>query len=364
MNDKPFPVHSPTFDDEHTRWQAVQDRDPNADGAFVVAVESTGIYCRPSCPSRRPRRENVRFFAEPVLAERAGFRPCKRCRPRETHQHIELARRACRMIDGHPDGIPTLAELGAELAVSPHHLQRTFKRVMGISPRQYAEARRLERLKSGLREREDVTGTIYDAGFGSSSRLYEQAHDQLGMTPRTYQRGGKNMSIRYAIVDSPLGRLLVGTTDRGVCAVSLGSDDEHLEAELAAEYPAASIARDDTITPWITTILDHLEGRSYRLDLPLDIQATAFQRQVWQELRAIPYGETRSYGEVAEAVGSPNAVRAVAGACAANPAALVIPCHRVVRSDGTTGGYRWGADRKTALLEREQAPRVSEVTTS
>lgn len=343
--------------DEENRWQAILDRDVGSDGAFVYAVRSTGIYCRPSCPSRRPRRDQVIFFPVSEAAERAGFRPCRRCRPQEnTSPQVKWVQHICRYIETHLNDPLTLANLSAEVGISPYHLQRTFKRIMGLTPRQYAEAYRLGRLKTRLREGEDVTRALYAVGYGSSSRVYERAPTQLGMTPATYRRGGRGMRISYTIVDCPLGRLLVAATERGVCAVSLGDSDAALEAALSSEYPAAEIDRDEVdLNQWVSTLLNYLNGRQPHLNLlPMDVQATAFQWRVWKELRAIPYGSTRSYGEVARVLGQPTAARAVARACATNPVALVIPCHRVVRKDGDLGGYRWGVERKRALLAQEQ----------
>jgi len=272
-----------------------------------------------------------------------------------------MVQRACRCIDAHPEDPPTLPDLGARLGVSPHHLQRTFKRLVGITPHQYADARRLDRLKAHLKEGQDVTNALYEAGYSSSSRLYERAADQLGMTPATYRRGGQGMRIRYIIVAGPaLGKaqsehLLVAATERGLCFVSLGDSETALAAALSHEYPAAEISRDASdLTPWVNALVSHLSGRQPHLDLPLDVQATAFQRQVWEELRAIPYGSTRSYSEIARAIGHPAAARAVGHACATNPVAVVIPCHRAVREDGGLGGYRWGLERKRALLDREK----------
>ncbi len=349
---------------DEERWQAVDGRDAQFDGAFVYAVDSTGIYCRPSCPSRRPKRHHVRFFAVPEEAERAGFRSCRRCRPRDAaarDPRIEAVRRVCRYIEAHDDGPPTLAALGAEVSLSPHHLQRSFKAVIGVTPRQYYDACRLDRLKGLLRNGDEVTGALYEAGYGSSSRLYEKAPAQLGMTPATYRKGGKGARINYTTAASPLDRLLVGATMRGVCALYLGDDDGALEAALSAEYPAAHIARDDAgLGLWVEAVLAHLEGRAPHLSLPLDVRATAFQRQVWEALRAIPYGETRSYSDIARAIGRPTAVRAVARACATNRVSVVVPCHRVVREDGGVGGYRWGIERKKALLAKERAVSTSD----
>lgn len=344
-------------------WQAVQSRDAGFDGAFVFAVRSTGIYCRPSCPARRPRREQVIFFSLPEAAKQAGFRACRRCHPEKANAgdpQVELAQRVCRYIEAHLDDSLeeplTLAVLGAQMGVSQYHLQRVFKRIMGITPRQYAEACRLGQLKTRLKGGESVTSAMYNVGYGSSSRLYERAPAQLGMTPATYRRGGRGMHINYTVVNCPLGRLLVAATERGICAVSLGDSDATLEAVLLSEYPAAEIRRDSRVLDeWVDILLRHLSGQQPHLDLPLDIQATAFQWRVWEELRAIPYGRTRSYSEIARAMGRPTAVRAVARACATNPVALVIPCHRVVREDNAFGGYRWGLERKRALLAQESA---------
>jgi AraC family transcriptional regulator of adaptative response/methylated-DNA-[protein]-cysteine methyltransferase len=346
-------------DEAEQCWRAVLARDSRCDGTFVYAVASTGIYCRPSCPARRPRRDQVRFFATPEAAAQAGFRPCRRCRPDEVHAQnaqAELVQTVCRYIEANLDGTLTLEALGAHANVSPHHLQRTFKRVTGISPRQYAEACRLGSLKAHLREGQAVTHALYEAGYGSSSRLYERAADQIGMTPATYRKGGQGMHVGYTIVDCPLGRLLVAATERGICAVSLGDADATLELALREEYPAAEIYRDDAgFAPWVQSILDYLSGAQPHLDLPLDVRATAFQWRVWEALRKIPYGSTRTYGEIACDLGQPTATRAVARACATNPVSLVVPCHRVVGADGSLRGYRWGVERKRALLEQEQA---------
>jgi len=342
---------------EERYWQAVTERDNQFDGLFVTAVLTTGIYCRPSCPARHPKRRNVTFYADPGEAERRGFRACKRCKPQEVHvdPQLVLVRQVCEILDDPDVEQVTLEQLGSRLEVSPHHLQRTFKRIMGISPRQYGEARRVDRVKHELKGGSDVTTALYEAGYGSSSRLYERAPDRLGMTPATYRRGGAGMTIGYTIVDSPLGRLLVGSTERGICLVCLGDADEPLKARLASEYPHAIVEKDQgAMTQAVESILHYLEGSEPRLDLPVDLQATAFQWQVWEALRQIPIGETRSYSEVAQAIGKPKAARAVAQACANNPAALVIPCHRVVRSDGSDGGYRWGVERKQALLSQER----------
>jgi AraC family transcriptional regulator of adaptative response/methylated-DNA-[protein]-cysteine methyltransferase len=350
---------------EERCWQAFYARDKAADGQFVVAVRSTGIYCRPSCPARRPRREHVLFFNEPAAAEQAGYRACLRCRPRQNGapgEQVALVQQVCRVIERHPEGAVSLEELGTEVSMSPFHLQRTFKRILGITPRQYAEAYRLGRLKERLKEGETVTQALYGAGYSSSSRLYEQANARLGMTPATYGKGGKGMQISYTVVNSPLGYVLVAMTERGVCMVGLGEREESLTQELANDYPAAQIQRAEGEThAWVSAILDYLNGRAPGLDLPLDVQATAFQWQVWQALRAIPAGSTRTYSKLAETIGHPKAARAVGNACANNPVSLVVPCHRAIREDGSLGGYRWGVERKKRLLaqERQQTQKAS-----
>jgi AraC family transcriptional regulator of adaptative response/methylated-DNA-[protein]-cysteine methyltransferase len=343
---------------EEQKWQAVLEHNREADGAFVYGVRSTGIYCRPSCPSRRPGRAQVVFFSQPDEAERGGFRACRRCHPRDNaarDRQPEWVQAACRYIESRLDEPPSLGALSAHLHVSAYHLQRTFKRVTGVSPREYAEARRTERLKARLKDGDTVTSALYDTGYGSSSRLYERAPAQLGMTPAVYRRGGQGVCIHYTIADSALGRLLVAATGKGICFVSLGDDDTALLADLRKDYPAAQIEPDGReLQPWVRAIVEYLSGRPAPLDLPLDVQATAFQRRVWRELQAIPYGSTRTYGDIANAIGSPHAVRAVSRACATNPVALVVPCHRVIRSDGSLAGYRWGLARKEKLLAQER----------
>jgi AraC family transcriptional regulator of adaptative response/methylated-DNA-[protein]-cysteine methyltransferase len=278
-----------------------------------------------------------------------------------TDPHLDLVRRVCRLIDQHSDEPLTLADLGEAVDVSPAHLQRVFKRVLGISPRQYVRARRLDRFKSRLREQTTVTTALHEAGYGSPSRVYESAADELGMTPGAYRRGAPHTTIRYTLVDCPLGRLLLAGTERGVCAVYLGDRDSPLEKELAREFPAATRSRDDAgLSGWAGPVCRHLAGDLPQLDLPLDVRATAFQWLVWQHLRTIPFGTTQTYGEVAAALGQPSAARAVARACATNPVSVIVPCHRVVRNDGGLGGYRWGLDRKKQLLEQEKAAREDE----
>ena len=338
--------------DEETAWAAVLNRDPLADALFVYAVSSTGIYCRPSCPSRRPRRERVAFFAGPSEAESAGYRACLRCgTASDVGDRIERARR---YLDAHADERVTLEQLGRVAGLSPFHLQRTFQRTFGLTPKAYASARLTERFKRSLKDRGDVTSAIYDAGYGSSSRAYENAGERLGMTPSAYRRGGFGMRIRHATVASPLGRLLVAATDRGVCSVALGDDDAALLASLRKEYPRAELEKATDGLPEIASaVVEHLQGTRSVLQLPVDLIATAFQWRVWNALRRIPPGATRSYAAIAAEIGQPTAVRAVARACASNRVALVIPCHRAVRSDGKPGGYRWGKERKQALLQRE-----------
>jgi AraC family transcriptional regulator of adaptative response/methylated-DNA-[protein]-cysteine methyltransferase len=360
---------------EEVRWQAVHVRDKRADGNFVYAVRSTGIYCKPSCPSRKPRREHVDFFVLPAAAEQKGFRACKRCKPQLARAHdrrTDAVARVCREIDQQlqsADGLATggkrsdshltLPILSKGAGMSAHQLERAFRRVMGISPRQYADTQRMKLLKSRLKKGDDVTTALYEAGFGSSSRLYERAPAQLGMTPAAYRQGGLGMEIHYTVVNSPRGRMLVGATARGISAVYLGSDDVPLETALREEYPRAEIRRDrNGMRDWVGRILEHLRGHEPNLDLPTDVQATAFQRRVWEELRKIPYGATRTYSEVARTIGQPSATRAVARACATNPVSVVVPCHRVVREDGNLAGYRWGLERKRELLEQESAQKL------
>jgi AraC family transcriptional regulator of adaptative response/methylated-DNA-[protein]-cysteine methyltransferase len=298
------------------------------------------------------------FYSAPTEAEEAGFRPCRRCRPQEDRDAtgVDLARRACRYIEEHADEPLTLAVLGGQLGVSPYHLQRTFKRVTGVTPRQYADTHRMGLFKERLKEGDSVTTAIYEAGYGSSSRLYERTGPQLGMTPKVYRRGGAGMEIRYTTAACPLGYLLLAATERGICFIGMGDSAGELEQILRAEYAAAEITRDDRdLQGWLNLVVRYLEGSQPHIDLPLDVQATAFQRRVWEELRAIPYGSIRTYADIAQALDQPTAARAVGAACAANPVSLVVPCHRAVRRDGSLGGYRWGLERKQALIERERS---------
>jgi AraC family transcriptional regulator of adaptative response/methylated-DNA-[protein]-cysteine methyltransferase len=334
-------------------WQDVLARNPATDGEFVYAVRSTGIYCRPTCSSRRPNRDQVQFFADPASAEQAGFRACRRCEPNaNTAPQIELVQDICRYIDAHIDETLTLDALGTVFHLSPAHLQRLFTRTIGLSPRAYSQAQRAERLKTTLRQDETVADALYEAGYGSSRGAYENT--PLGMTPATYRKGGVGLTIYYATVPCALGYVLVAATKRGVCTVQLGDSVAMLETELAQEFPAATCVVDESqLSEAIEWLLSYLAGQPIHIQLPLDIQATAFQRRVWQALRAIPYGETRAYAELAVEIGNPKATRAVARACATNPVALVIPCHRVIGSDGRLSGYRWGIERKQALLDQE-----------
>jgi AraC family transcriptional regulator of adaptative response/methylated-DNA-[protein]-cysteine methyltransferase len=342
------------------RWNAVVARDHEQDGTFVYAVRTTGVYCKPSCASRRALRENVQFFADPSAAEGAGFRACKRCAPRaEESATSRVIAKARAYLEAHVDAPPALGALAKAVGMSPSHLQRTFKREVGVSPRQYAAALRADRLKEHLRAGATVSRATFDAGYGASSRAYDAATEQLGMTPGAYRRGGKGVHIRYMTAATSLGRLLVAATERGVCAVTLGDDDATLENALAAEYPQSTRARvrgargNEQLRAWVAAVSAYLEGTEREIEVPLDVPGTPFQERVWQALKRIPYGETRSYTQVAESISAPTAVRAVASACARNRVSLVIPCHRVVRGTGALGGYRWGLARKERLLARE-----------
>jgi AraC family transcriptional regulator, regulatory protein of adaptative response / methylated-DNA-[protein]-cysteine methyltransferase len=341
--------------DSKQMWAAFEAKDARFDGRFFVAVRTTGIYCRPSC-SARPARKNVEFFPSADAAEAAGYRACKRCHPRaQVLPAAELTQRVVAFIEA--NGHAKLDTLGRELNFSPFHLQRVFKQAMGVSPLQYAKAHRITQLKRHLHTAPSATTAIHDAGFGSSSGAYE-AIGTAGMTPGAYRAGGAGATIGYTIVNSALGRMLVAGTQRGLCAVYFGDDDVALERSLREEYPKAQIEHhiDSALSAWALSVsgfLDRKHGHAALRALPLDVQGTAFQARVWQALRDIPEGETRSYGEVAQAIGRPTAMRAVANACGANRLAVVIPCHRVVREDGATGGYRWGGARKAQLLERE-----------
>jgi AraC family transcriptional regulator of adaptative response/methylated-DNA-[protein]-cysteine methyltransferase len=343
-------------------WSAVLERNARLDGAIFYGVRSTKIYCRPSCPSRRPRRNQVRFFFSPEAAERQGYRACKRCRPRSAEfsdPKLKLVREVCKHIErslADPEVAVNLKALATRLDVSPFHLQRAFKQVTGISPRQYLEARRLDEFKNLMRKGDDVTSAIYEVGYSSSSRIYEKSAAHLGMSPAEYRDGAADKQIRYAVGRSPMGVLLLGATAKGVCSVKIGDSESVLLHEFKAEFSKARLKRDDdALGEWLKTVLDALDGKCDGIQsLPLDIRTTAFQRRVYEELKRIPTGETRTYSEIAECLGGASGRRAVARACATNNVAVIIPCHRVVRSDGGLGGYRWGLDRKKELLKKEK----------
>ena len=340
-------------DDE--AWRAVEEHDTRYDGRFVYAVRTTRIYCRPSCSSKRPARKNVSFFAAPGAAERAGYRPCKRCDPRGEHQEPGAVARARAYLDANPSRSISLDDLAAAVGMSAHHLQRSFKQLVGVSPKEYQDALRTDQFRKRLRAGDSVSRATYEAGYGSSSRVYERAAKSLGMTPAVYRKGGVGMHIVYTIADSPLGRVLVGITKLGVCAVSMGDSDGELIAKLRADFPRAVIDRGDHRPhAWVTAVLERIRHpKTAKGEIPLDVNGTAFQRLVWKALQDIPAGDSRSYTEMAAAIGNPKAVRAVARACATNKVAVVIPCHRVVREDGSLGGYRWGMERKERLLAEE-----------
>lgn len=336
---------------EEERWAAVCARDAAFDGAFVFAVKTTGIFCRPSCGARRPLRKNVRFFESPAIAQLSGFRACKRCKPLEVsakQARTALVTRLCRLIEER-EREPSLDELAAVAKWSPFHLQRVFKAETGVSPKQYALAHRSERFKASLRSARTVTEAVYESGFGSSSRAYESAVSKLGATPRRFRSG--EVRVRFTITDCSLGRVLIGVTEKGLCAVSFGDSDVTLERELARRF--TRVERDDEgLTRFVRRVIATIDTGA-RSTLPLDIRGTVFQHRVWQAIAKIPRGETRSYAAIAKAIEAPKSVRAVAQACGANPTAVVIPCHRVVASDGALSGYRWGVDRKRRLLENE-----------
>ena len=360
----------PSIDDDHVDeeaefWQAVLRRERGTVAqAFVYAVKSTGVYCRAYCPSKRPGRMQVRFFCSAAEAKAAGFRPCLRCNPSAEggqvsrgEQAISLARE---VLDNRFDDEPTLSKLAQEVGLSPTYLQRAFKQAVGVSPHEYASARRMERFRAGLQSGESVGQAMVEAGFGSTSRVYEgrKAEARLGATPGVYRKARPAMRVRYVVDECKYGFVLIAATERGICSITLGDDADPLVKTLRQEYAGAlpledGDAESDSLTTAAGAIMRHLSGLEPSVNLPLDVRATAFQRQVWQALQAIPYGETRSYRQVAESLGQPTASRAVAGACASNPVALVVPCHRVVRSGGEISGYRWGVERKKALLAIE-----------
>jgi AraC family transcriptional regulator, regulatory protein of adaptative response / methylated-DNA-[protein]-cysteine methyltransferase len=362
MSSKSTPSPLPRSIGPEEFWKAVLSRDRRFRQLFVYGVQSTGIYCRATCPSRRPNREQVAFFAGPEAAERAGFRACRRCDPKNTSLRDERAtmvQRVCREIDAHLDQPVRLERLGQMEGLSPAHLQRTFKSVLGISPLQYARARRMLMLKGNLKRGDDVTSALYNAGFGSASRFYEHASSELGMTPSTYRNGGAGLNIRYSVVSCSLGRVLVAETERGVCAVRFGDSSRQLVTELRREFAFATVNEEVTgMSELVRRVVACIDGQAIDPDIPLDIRGTAFQAKVWETLRKIPNGETRTYAQIADAIHSPAAVRAVANACGSNPVAVLVPCHRIVRTDGSMGGYRWGMERKKKLLEREASAKT------
>ncbi|UJX43943.1 bifunctional DNA-binding transcriptional regulator/O6-methylguanine-DNA methyltransferase Ada [Xanthobacter sp. YC-JY1] len=354
----PLTAAGPLSTDQDPRWSQVLGRDVSADGAFVYAVVTTGVYCRPSCPSRRANPRNVRFFKNPAAAQAAGFRPCLRCQPlgpSPAERSTTIIAEACRRIEA-ADAPPKLDELASDAGMSPWHFHRRFKAVTGLTPRAYAVAHQARRVRSELEATESggVTEAIYGAGFSSSSRFYERSDGMLGMTPTQFRRGGKDTDIRFAVGQCSLGAILVALSPRGICAISLGDDPGTLVRELEDRFPAANlIGGDSAFETLVGQVIGFVEAPRMGLGLPLDVRGTAFQQRVWQALRHIPAGGTATYADVAARIGDAKAVRAVARACAANTLAVAIPCHRVVRSDGTLSGYRWGVERKRRLLKTE-----------
>jgi AraC family transcriptional regulator of adaptative response/methylated-DNA-[protein]-cysteine methyltransferase len=344
------------FQTDEQRWQAVVTREPQADGLFVYGVVTTGVYCRPACASRLPNRENVRFFATWREAEEAGLRACRRCNPQSAARPVPYAEaiaEACRTIAS-AEASPSLARLASTAGLSPSHFGRLFKRQVGVTPKRYAAELRMQRVRQALHDGQPVTDAIYRAGYGSSSRFYEDVDAKLGMSPSRYRQAGLGVRIRFAVRPCPLGFVLVATTDRGICAILLGDDPQTLEHELRAGFAQAELDDGDVeLAAHVAQVLRYLDTPQEGLELPLDIQGTAFQRRVWQALRTLPVGATATYGELAAQIGQPQAARAVARVCATNPVALAIPCHRVIRRDGGLGGFRWGLERKRRLLERE-----------
>jgi AraC family transcriptional regulator of adaptative response/methylated-DNA-[protein]-cysteine methyltransferase len=352
-------VSSQTTISDDDAWRAVTARDVRFDGRFVTAVRSTGIFCRPSCTARHPLRKNVQFFATPAEAEAAGFRACLRCKPKESTvepSSTAAVERAREYLDSHASETVSLNTLARRAGLSPSHLQRSFKQLLGVSPKEYQDARRVGQFKKRLRAGDTVSRATYEAGFGSSSRVYERADELLGMTPASFRKGGAGLRIAYSIAPTPIGRVLVATTERGVCMVTIGANNDELVKALRADFPNATLERsDDEHETWVRAVIasvsDPSRATSHRI--PLDVDGTAFQWSVWKALQEIPVGERRTYTEVAKAIGRPKAARAVARACATNRVAVVIPCHRVVREGGDLSGYRWGVERKRKLLDRE-----------
>lgn len=361
MNRPAIPSRTGPLEDfatEESRWRALVERNRRAEGAFFYAVKTTGVYCRPGCSSRLPKREHVEFFADGAAAGQAGYRPCQRCRPDAVspgERQAAVIARACQQIEEAPEP-PTLDQLAAAAQLSPHHFHRLFKATVGVTPKQYAAACRMSRFQDRLKNEGSITAAIYDAGFGSSSRAYAGAASRLGMTPSAYKSGAAGLVIRFAAAPCFLGWVLVAASERGLCAIALGDSPDTLQAQLQSRFPSARLQPAEAgFAAWIEQVIAFIESPERGLGLPLDIQGTAFQQRVWAALQAIPPGATASYAELARRIGAPNATRAAARACALNPLAVVIPCHRVVRSDGQLSGYRWGVERKRALLEREAA---------
>jgi AraC family transcriptional regulator, regulatory protein of adaptative response / methylated-DNA-[protein]-cysteine methyltransferase len=352
------PTVSSAFASDADRWAAVAGRDRRADGIFYYAVRTTGVYCRPSCAARLARRENVRFYSTGDEAERAGFRPCKRCRPTEPPRRDERAAavaRACRLIET-ADAPPGLGALAEAAGMSRFHFHRVFKGITGVTPKAYAAAHRARRVRDELTRSDTVTDAIYGAGFNSSGRFYATAAEMLGMTPTSFRSGGEGAAIRFAVGECSLGSILVATSERGVCAILLGDDPDGLVRDLQDRFPKARLIGGDTgFERLVARVVGFIEAPALGLDLPLDVRGTAFQQRVWHALREVPAGVTVTYAEVAKRIGAPKAVRAVAQACASNALAVAIPCHRVVRTDGALSGYRWGVERKRVLLDREAA---------
>ncbi len=346
------------FRTDHERWDAVRRRDPAADGAFYYSVATTGVYCRPTCGARLPRRENVAFHATCADAERAGFRPCKRCRPKEpslAERHAAAVSKACRLIE-QAEEAPRLGELAQVTGLSPYHFHRIFRAVTGVSPKGYAAATRAKRVRDALPQSGTVTQALYGAGFNSNAPFYAGSSGMLGMTPRQFRAGGPGTVIRFALGECSLGSILVAATTKGVCAIELGDDPEALVHSFQERFRHAELVGDDPeFAELVARVVGLVEAPGHGLDLPLDIRGTAFQQRVWDAIAAIPAGSTASYTELAKRIGAPKAVRAVAQACGSNAIAIAIPCHRVVRSDGSISGYRWGVARKRALLARERA---------
>jgi AraC family transcriptional regulator, regulatory protein of adaptative response / methylated-DNA-[protein]-cysteine methyltransferase len=356
----PISLKEAMFETNESRWDAVRQRDAAADGRFYYSVRTTGVYCKPSCKARPALRENVAFHNTPEDAERAGFRPCKRCRPDNLDNgdpNAPIVEAACRMIET-ADELPTLSELASQAGFSDYHFHRVFKQLTGVTPRAYAAEHRAKRVRERLTESGTITSAIYEAGFNSSGRFYEGSSQLLGMTPTAFRKGGAGSQIRFAVGECSLGSILVAATEKGVCAIQFGDDPDQLVRDLQDRFPQATLEGNDVeFEKTIAQVVGFIEAPQQGLDMPLDVRGTAFQHKVWQALRKIPAGKTASYGDIAKQIGMPSAVRAIAQACAANPTAVAIPCHRVVRTDGNISGYRWGVERKRQLLAREGALR-------